>query len=168
MSERCRYCCKSLKRRSGQFLAKERTERESPINTASNPLRESPVSLARGDLSPHIIIQSPRLRGGEFESHLQKRLLQQYRSKSRHQAVNDRCPLFPQQRTFVDQAAPTASVASLTGFAITGVVSSGTGVSRCYSRLHRHRRPRPDRAAERPGRPAHASAVSPPFNTVEM
>jgi hypothetical protein len=36
------------------------------------------VSLARGDLSPHIIIQSPRLRGGEFESHLQKRLLQQY------------------------------------------------------------------------------------------
>jgi hypothetical protein len=36
------------------------------------------VSLARGDLSPHIIIQSPRLRGGEFESHLQKRLLQHY------------------------------------------------------------------------------------------
>src|SRR6266404_3544296 len=71
-------CCKSLKRRSGQFLAKERNERQSPINTASNPLRESPVSLARGDLSPHIIIQSPRLRGGEFESHLQKRLLQQY------------------------------------------------------------------------------------------
>src|ERR1700704_666772 len=65
-------------RRSGQFLAKERNERQSPINTASNPLRESPVSLARGDLSPHIIIQSPRLRGGEFESHLQKRLLQQY------------------------------------------------------------------------------------------
>src|SRR3982074_1018154 len=82
MSERCRYCCKSLKRRSGQFLAKERTERESPINTASNPLRESPVSLARGDLSPHIIIQSPRLRGGEFESHLQKRLLQQYLPKA--------------------------------------------------------------------------------------
>src|SRR4030081_2038761 len=76
-SEKCRYCCKSLKRRSGQFLAKERNERESPINTASNPLRESPVSLARGDLSPHTIIQSPRLRGGEFESHLQKRLLQQ-------------------------------------------------------------------------------------------
>ena len=82
MSQRCRYCCKSLKRRSGQFLAKERNERESPINTASNPLRESPVSLARGDLSPHIIIQSPRLRGGEFESHLQKRLLQQYLPKA--------------------------------------------------------------------------------------
>src|SRR4030081_421883 len=82
MSQRCRYCCKSLKRRSGQFLAKERNERQSPINTTSNPLRESPVSLARGDLSPHIIIQSPRLRGGEFESHLQKRLLQQYRSNS--------------------------------------------------------------------------------------
>src|SRR4030081_3367592 len=79
MSALGRYCCKSPKRRSGQFLAKERNERESPINTASNPLRESPVSLARGDLSPHIIIQSPRLRGGEFESHLQKRLLQQYR-----------------------------------------------------------------------------------------
>src|ERR1700716_229088 len=78
MSAVGRYCCKSLKRRSGQFLAKERNERESPINTASNPLRKSPMSLARGDLSPHIIIQSPRLRGGEFESHLQKRLLQQY------------------------------------------------------------------------------------------
>ena len=51
-SEIGRYCCKSLKRRSGQFLAKERNERQSPINTASNPLRESPVSLARGDLSP--------------------------------------------------------------------------------------------------------------------
>src|ERR1700704_5627141 len=69
-------------RRSGQFLAKERNERQSPINTASNPLRESPVRLARGDLSPHIIIQSPRLRGGEFESHLQKRLLQQYRHRA--------------------------------------------------------------------------------------
>src|SRR3979411_2205149 len=79
MSAHGRYCCKSLKRRSGQFLAKERNERQSPINTASNPLRESPVSLARGDLFPHIIIQSPRLRGGEFESHLQKRLLQQER-----------------------------------------------------------------------------------------
>src|SRR3979411_1864459 len=76
MSAHGRYCCKSLKRRSGQFLAKERNERQSQINTTSNPLRESPVSLARGDLSPHIIIQSPRLRGGEFESHLQKRLLQ--------------------------------------------------------------------------------------------
>src|SRR3982075_2695441 len=77
MSALRRYCCKSLKRRSGQFLAKERNERESPINTASNPLRESPVSLARGDLAPHIIIQSPRIRDREFESHLQKRLLQQ-------------------------------------------------------------------------------------------
>src|SRR4030088_3121664 len=78
MSAHGRYCYKSLKRRSGQFLAKEPNNRKSPINTASNPLRESPVSLARGDLSPHIIIQSPRLRGGEFESHLQKRLLQHY------------------------------------------------------------------------------------------
>src|SRR3981189_1526271 len=86
-------CCKSLKRRSGQFLAKERNERESPINTASNPLRESPVSLARGDLSPHILIQAPRPRGGEFESHLQKRLLQQYLHKADVTAplVNVRC-----------------------------------------------------------------------------
>src|SRR3979490_651235 len=82
MSLAGRYCCKSLKRRSGQFLAKERNQRQSPINTASNPLRESPVSLARGDMSPHIIIQSPRLRGGEFESHLQKRLFQQYQQKA--------------------------------------------------------------------------------------
>src|SRR3977135_1424630 len=59
-------CCKSLKRRSGQFLAKERNEREPTINTAPHPLREWALSLARGDLSPHIITQSPRLRGGEL------------------------------------------------------------------------------------------------------
>jgi len=34
--------------------------------------------LALGDVVPHIIIQSLHLRGGEFESHLAKRLLQQY------------------------------------------------------------------------------------------
>jgi hypothetical protein len=42
---------------------------------------------------------------------------------SRHQAANDRRPHFPQQRTFVDQAAPTASGAALTGLAITGVAT---------------------------------------------
>jgi len=38
-------------------------------------------------------------------------------------------------------AAPTASVAFLTGFAITGItmISSGTGISRCCTRLHRQR-----------------------------
>jgi hypothetical protein len=39
------------------------------------------VSLALGDVVPHII-QSLRLRVGEFESHLAKRLLQQYRHNS--------------------------------------------------------------------------------------
>jgi hypothetical protein len=37
------------------------------------------VSLALGDVVPHITIQSLHLRVGEFESHLAKRLLQQYR-----------------------------------------------------------------------------------------
>jgi hypothetical protein len=36
------------------------------------------VSLALGDVVPHIIIQSLHLRVREFESHLAKRLLQQY------------------------------------------------------------------------------------------
>jgi hypothetical protein len=45
-------------------------------NAASNPLPESPVSLARGGVVPHIIIRSPRLRLGEFEAHVLKRLLQ--------------------------------------------------------------------------------------------
>ena len=78
MSEMCRYCCKSPKRRSGQFPAKERNKRQSPINRASNTLPESPVSLALGDVVPRVIIQSLHVRAGEFESHLPKRLLQQY------------------------------------------------------------------------------------------
>ncbi len=45
-------------------------------------LPESPVSLALDDVVPHIIVQSLRLRVGEFESHLAKRLLQQYRRKA--------------------------------------------------------------------------------------
>jgi hypothetical protein len=35
------------------------------------------VSLSHGGVVPHIIIQSSRLRLGEFESHAAKRLLQQ-------------------------------------------------------------------------------------------
>jgi len=38
--------------------------------------------LALGDVVPHIIIQSLHLRGGEFESHLAKRLLQQNRHET--------------------------------------------------------------------------------------
>jgi hypothetical protein len=38
------------------------------------------VSVALGDVVPHITIQSLHLRVGEFESHVAKRLLQQYRS----------------------------------------------------------------------------------------
>ena len=37
------------------------------------------VSLALGDVVPHITIQSLHLWDGEFESHPAKRLLQQYR-----------------------------------------------------------------------------------------
>ena len=36
------------------------------------------MSSALGDVVPHIIIQSLHLRVGEFESHLAKRLSQQY------------------------------------------------------------------------------------------
>jgi hypothetical protein len=37
------------------------------------------VSLAHDDVVPHIIIQSSRLRPGEFETHTAKGLLQHYR-----------------------------------------------------------------------------------------
>ena len=40
------------------------------------------MSLALGDVVPHTIVQLLHLRVGELESHLAKRLLQQYRSKS--------------------------------------------------------------------------------------
>jgi hypothetical protein len=46
--------------------------------------------LALGDVVPHITIQSLHLRVGEFESHLAKRLLQQYR----HETDQRRCPLY--------------------------------------------------------------------------
>jgi hypothetical protein len=36
------------------------------------------VSLACGDVVPHIVVQSPRPRLGEFETHAAKRLLQHY------------------------------------------------------------------------------------------
>jgi hypothetical protein len=40
------------------------------------------VSLAHDDVVPHIIIQSSRLRPGEFEIHTAKRLLQHYPPKA--------------------------------------------------------------------------------------
>src|SRR5258705_5230616 len=60
------------------MLAKERNKRQSPLDRAANPLPESPVSLACGDVVPHIVVQSPRPRLGEFETHAAKRLLQHY------------------------------------------------------------------------------------------
>src|SRR5258705_1126700 len=55
-----------------------RNKRKSPLDRAANPLPESPVSLACGDGVPHIVIQSPRPRLGEFETLAAKRLLQHY------------------------------------------------------------------------------------------
>jgi hypothetical protein len=85
------------------------------------------------------------------------------RVKSRHQTANDRCP----QRTFVDQAAPTASGVSLTGFAITGVASApapappgaavgciGTVTAFTDKKWIRKRQGAPARALERPRRKA--------------
>jgi hypothetical protein len=46
---------------AANFPPKNEKERQSPINRASNPLPESPVSLAHGDVVPHIIIRSSRL-----------------------------------------------------------------------------------------------------------
>jgi hypothetical protein len=70
--------CKSPKSRSCKTPAKERNKRQSPLDRAAKPLPESPVSLACGDVVPHIVVQSPRPRLGEFETHPAKRLLQHY------------------------------------------------------------------------------------------
>src|SRR6266404_8684498 len=64
------------------ILAKERNKRQSPLDRAANPLPDSPVSLACGDVVPHIVVQSPRPRLGKFETHAAKRLLQHYRRKA--------------------------------------------------------------------------------------
>jgi hypothetical protein len=71
-----------IKRRSGQFSAKERNKRQAPLNRASNAPKELSVSLARSDVVPHIVVPSPRLRLGEFEGNVAKRLLQHYRAES--------------------------------------------------------------------------------------
>jgi hypothetical protein len=55
-----RFCCKSPKRHRGQFFAKDRNKRQSPINATSDRLSESPVSLVH-DGAPHVIIRSSRL-----------------------------------------------------------------------------------------------------------
>jgi hypothetical protein len=64
-SEKCRYCCKSPERLGGHYPAEKRKKRQSPVDIASNPIPESPISLAR-DVVPHIVNQSSHLRLGEF------------------------------------------------------------------------------------------------------
>jgi hypothetical protein len=62
-----------------RLISRQRTKQATIADQwASNALAESSVSLALGDVVPHIIIQSLHLRVREFESHLAKRLLQQY------------------------------------------------------------------------------------------
>jgi hypothetical protein len=67
---------------------------------------------------------------------------------NRHQAANARCPLFPQQRTCGERAAPDP-------FAITGItmISSDTATSQNCSplRRHRHRFYRQERTRKRQG-----------------
>src|SRR6476659_11088533 len=72
-------CCKRPKTPRGKFSAKERNKRQSPVNAASGPLSESPVSLEPDSVVPHVIIRSSRLWLQEFESRAAKRLLQHYR-----------------------------------------------------------------------------------------
>jgi hypothetical protein len=60
-----------------RLISRQRTKQATIADQrASNALPESSVSLALGDVAPHIIIQLLRLRVQEFESHLAKRLLQ--------------------------------------------------------------------------------------------
>jgi hypothetical protein len=53
-------------------------QRTKQATISANPLPESPVSFACGDVVPHIVVQSPRPCLGEFETHAAKRLLQHY------------------------------------------------------------------------------------------
>jgi hypothetical protein len=87
---------------------------DSPINAASNPLPESPVSLTHGGVIPHITFRSPRLRLGELESHPAKRLLQQYRGQSGLIPTAGQCRLRPEGDMTLDQVGRYRAVASLT------------------------------------------------------
>jgi hypothetical protein len=65
-----------------RLISRQRTKQATIADGASNALPESSVSLALGDVVPHIIIQSLHLRVREFESNLAKGLLQQYRHET--------------------------------------------------------------------------------------
>ena len=78
------YCCKSRKLQRHEFFAKTRGGRRLLIRIPSIALPKSPVSLTRGDMSPHIFTPKTRLQPAEFLITCAKRLLQQYRTRSGH------------------------------------------------------------------------------------
>src|ERR1700745_2404049 len=82
MSVPLRYCCKSRKLQRHEFFAKTRGGRRLLIRIPSIALPKSPVSLTRGDMSPHIFTPKTRLEPAEFLITCAKRLLQQYPSES--------------------------------------------------------------------------------------
>jgi hypothetical protein len=73
-----RYCCKTRKLQRHEFFAKRRGGRRLLIRIPSIALPKSPVSLTRGDMSPHIFTPKTRLQPAEFLITCAKRLLQQY------------------------------------------------------------------------------------------
>jgi len=67
-----------------QFPGNRPNKPRSPNDVASRPLPKSPVSSSLDNVVPQMIIRSPRARPEKFVLSDAKRLLQQYRSHSRH------------------------------------------------------------------------------------
>ena len=94
MSEFGRYCCKSPKLPGDNFPAIRRSDRRPPIRVISIALPKSPVSLARDDEVPRVLIRKSRLKPGEFLITSAKRLLQHNlptAEVSNLEAVDDDC-----------------------------------------------------------------------------
>src|ERR1700750_2678098 len=119
MSAVPRYCCKSRKLQRHEFFAKTRGGRRLLIRIPSIALPKSPVSLTRGDMSPHIFTPKTRLQPAEFLITCAKRLLQQYPPKADlkyapappvlHRSNQSQCPIASPGRLTAPQARhPTA------------------------------------------------------------
>jgi hypothetical protein len=86
------------KSRWGQFSAKKRKTRKSPINVASNPLPESPVSLRHGRVVPtSFSIAAPAAR--RIRVHSRKTTSATVSVKRRNSGVTSGCLLSPKADT---------------------------------------------------------------------
>jgi hypothetical protein len=76
-SAKCRFVAKVPKGTAANFPPKNETKRQSPINAGSDPLSESPVSLAHDGAIPTLLFDRRTYGSENLSPHVAKILLQQ-------------------------------------------------------------------------------------------